>query len=73
MHKVAGLLTPSKPLMMRFIIAALDEATLSRRNPQFRISIPGWAGRPSRCFHGVKCQRRRIRHHHPAFPADSCI
>jgi len=33
----------SKPLMMRFIIAAPDEATLSRRNPQFRISISGSA------------------------------
>src|SRR6266550_3486582 len=31
----------SKPLMMRFIIAAPDEVTLSRRNPQFRISISG--------------------------------
>src|SRR5712671_4985815 len=29
--------------MMRFIIAAPDEATLSRRNPQFRISISGSA------------------------------
>src|ERR1700756_5046016 len=33
----------SKPLMMRFIIAAPDDATLSRRNPQFRISISGSA------------------------------
>src|SRR5258708_18902070 len=29
--------------MMRFIIAAPDDATLSRRNPQFRISISGSA------------------------------
>src|SRR5258708_3658506 len=29
--------------MMRFIIAGPDEATLSRRNPQFRISIFGSA------------------------------
>src|ERR1700757_1629626 len=44
--------------MMRFIIAAPDEATLSRR---VRISISGWAGGLSRSAYAAGMFRRLLR------------
>ena len=49
-----------KPLIMRFIIVAPDEATLSRAIPNSHIDL--WlGGRPLRCFRAVKRRQDQVR------------